>query len=181
VRRFVLGLIAFLTLEVVLLTADTLFPPDVARGQRSSPVVVDRRGVWLRALPVETGRWRIRADLDRTDPAFLRRLIRVEGSRFFSHGGVDPLGREHPGVGGQLEGAVRQHQAHRARRAGRGGRGAEVVRWFRLGHGCDGSLEAMASHTIRIVGDPVLRQPAREIADIDAALVRLAGDMVQTI
>ncbi len=39
----------------------------------------------------------------------------------------------------------------------------------------------MASHTIRIVGDPVLRQRAREIADIDAALVRLAGDMVQTM
>lgn len=39
----------------------------------------------------------------------------------------------------------------------------------------------MASQTIRIVGDPVLRQRAREITDIDAALVRLAGDMVETM
>ncbi|MFZ4605465.1 MAG: penicillin-binding protein 1C [Caulobacter sp.] len=89
-RRLVLGLIAFLTLEVVLLTADTLFPPDLSRGQRSSPVVLDRRGVWLRALPVENGRWRIRADLKRTDPSFVRRLITIEDARFWGHDGVDP-------------------------------------------------------------------------------------------
>jgi penicillin-binding protein 1C len=40
---------------------------------------------------VEDGRWRIRADLDRTDPAFLKRLVRIEDSRFWLHPGVDPL------------------------------------------------------------------------------------------
>lgn len=89
-RGLVLGLIAFLTLEVVLLTADTLFPPDLSRGQRSSPVVLDRRGAWLRALPVETGRWRIRADLKRTDKSFIRRLTAIEDARFWGHDGVDP-------------------------------------------------------------------------------------------
>jgi hypothetical protein len=49
---------------------DAAFPPDLSRAYRSSPVALDRRGAWLRALPVEDGRWRIRADLDRTDPAF---------------------------------------------------------------------------------------------------------------
>ena len=31
-------------------------------------MALDRHGAWLRALPVENGRWRIRADLKRTDP-----------------------------------------------------------------------------------------------------------------
>jgi penicillin-binding protein 1C len=58
--------------------------------ERSSPVVLDRRGVWLRALPVEQGRWRLRADLDRTDPVFVRRLIALEDRHFWVHPGVDP-------------------------------------------------------------------------------------------
>ena len=89
-RRFVLGLIAFLALQVVVLAVDALLPPDLSRGERSSPVTLDRRGQWLRALPVEDGRWRIRADLKRTDPTFVRRLIAIEDQRFFRHGGVDP-------------------------------------------------------------------------------------------
>jgi peptide deformylase len=39
----------------------------------------------------------------------------------------------------------------------------------------------MSTQSIRIVGDPVLRQRAREVTDIDAALVRLADDMVDTM
>jgi penicillin-binding protein 1C len=58
---------------------------------RSSPVVLDRHGVWLRALPVEDGRWRLRADLTRTDPIFLRRLVALEDARFWAHPGVDPI------------------------------------------------------------------------------------------
>ena len=84
-------LIALLALETGLMTLNTLFPPDTARGERSSPVVLDRRGAWLRALPVENGRWRIRADLDRVDPIFLTRLTRMEDGRFDLHPGVDPL------------------------------------------------------------------------------------------
>ena len=38
-----------------------------------------------------------------------------------------------------------------------------------------------APYEIRIFGDPVLRQRASEIADIDGTLVRLAEDMVQTM
>jgi penicillin-binding protein 1C len=70
---------------------DAAFPPDLGRGQRSSPVALDRNGVWLRALPVENGRWRIRADLARTDPVFLDRLMRIEDARFPFHVGVDPV------------------------------------------------------------------------------------------
>ncbi len=54
-------------------------------------MALDRNGAWLRALPVEQGRWRIRADLDRTDPAFVRRLLAMEDERFWLHLGVDPV------------------------------------------------------------------------------------------
>ncbi|MDX5393153.1 MAG: transglycosylase domain-containing protein, partial [Caulobacteraceae bacterium] len=70
---------------------DALLPPDLSRGRTASPVVLDHRGAWLRALPVEDGRWRIRADLARTDPAFVDRLIAIEDARFWRHPGVDPL------------------------------------------------------------------------------------------
>ena len=63
----------------------------LSKLHRSSPVVLDHNGVWLRALPVEDGRWRLRADLARTDPIFLRRLIALEDSRFWIHPGVDPV------------------------------------------------------------------------------------------
>ena len=39
----------------------------------------------------------------------------------------------------------------------------------------------MAPYDIRLVGDPVLRQPAAEVTEIDDRLVRLAADMVATM
>jgi penicillin-binding protein 1C len=90
-RRIVIALIALLSLETAAFVLDAAFPPDMARAHRSSAVALDRRGAWLRALPVEDGRWRIRADLDRTDPQFVRRLIKIEDARFYLHPGVDPL------------------------------------------------------------------------------------------
>ncbi len=39
----------------------------------------------------------------------------------------------------------------------------------------------MAPYTIRVFGDPVLKQRATEIDDIDGALVRLAQDMLTTM
>ena len=39
----------------------------------------------------------------------------------------------------------------------------------------------MAPYTIRLVGDPVLRQRAPEVANIDGRLVKLADDMVATM
>lgn len=45
-----------------------------------------------------------------------------------------------------------------------------------------GILEPMASpYAIRIVGDPVLKQVAAEVTDIDGRLVRLAEDMLDTM
>ena len=39
----------------------------------------------------------------------------------------------------------------------------------------------MAGHPIRLVGDPVLRQRAAEVADIDGKLARLADEMITTM
>ncbi len=39
----------------------------------------------------------------------------------------------------------------------------------------------MASYDIRVIGDPVLRQKARHVNDIDGALVRLVDDMIETM
>lgn len=85
-----MGLIALLGVEAAVFAVDAILPPDMGRAERSSPVALDRRGAWLRALPVEDGRWRIRADLNRTDPSFQRRLVAIEDKRFWLHPGVDP-------------------------------------------------------------------------------------------
>ncbi|MEO8113533.1 MAG: transglycosylase domain-containing protein, partial [Phenylobacterium sp.] len=90
VRRLTLGLIAVVGVEVAVAGLDALFPPDLTRARSASPVVLDRNGAWLRALPVESGRWRLRADLARTDPRFLTRLTAMEDARFWWHPGVDP-------------------------------------------------------------------------------------------
>ena len=86
---FVKGLTALVCLEAAVVTLDAAFPPDLGRAERSSPVALDRRGAWLRALPVDKGRWRIRADLGRTDRGYLRRLVALEDARFGEHPGVD--------------------------------------------------------------------------------------------
>ncbi len=90
-RRLVFGLLLLMVLETAVFALDATFPPNMTRAVHSSPVALDRRGAWLRALPVEDGRWRIRADLERTDPAFLKNLIRMEDARFWVHPGIDPL------------------------------------------------------------------------------------------
>src|SRR6185503_5165066 len=90
VRRLTQGLLGFMAAQTVVFALDAALPPDLTRARSASPVVLDRHGAWLRALPVEDGRWRLRADLDRTDPVFLKRLVAVEDSRFWVHPGVDP-------------------------------------------------------------------------------------------
>ena len=60
-------------------------------------------------------------------------------------------------------------------------------RLARPGAGCVGQGRGdrysggMASYQIRLFGDPVLRQRASEVGDVDGALVQLASDMVDTL
>ncbi|MFI4975180.1 MAG: penicillin-binding protein 1C [Caulobacterales bacterium] len=106
IPRLTIALIALVALELAVIGLDAAFPPDLSRGERSSPVALDRRGVWLRALPVEQGRWRIRADLERTDPAYLRRLVALEDARFALHPGVDPMSVVRAAASAALRGRV---------------------------------------------------------------------------
>src|ERR1700709_1526118 len=91
VRVLTLALIALLSMQGVAFALDTALPPSLGKAERSSPVALDRNGAWLRALPVEKGRWRIRADLERTDPVFLKRLGAGEDARFSLPPGCDPV------------------------------------------------------------------------------------------
>ena len=48
-------------------------------------------------------------------------------------------------------------------------------------HGSGGSLIPMATYTIRVHGDPVLREATAPVNDIDATLARLVEDMIETM
>ncbi len=89
-RRWLIGATAGLAVMIAGVAVLALTLP-LGKLQRSSPVILDRNGAWLRAIPVENGRWRLRADLDRTDPVFIRRLIALEDDHFWLHPGVDPI------------------------------------------------------------------------------------------
>ncbi|MGD2131274.1 MAG: penicillin-binding protein 1C [Maricaulaceae bacterium] len=78
---------AALGLLALALVLDLAFPPPLARAV--SPVVADSEGRTLRAFPVEDGRWRLAADLERIDPNYVEALIAYEDARFYSHPGVD--------------------------------------------------------------------------------------------
>lgn len=82
------GLVA---LVLTLRALDLALPPPIEAGRAVSLVVADRDGRALRAFPVEEGRWRLAADLDRIDPAFIEALLAVEDRRFHDHHGVDIL------------------------------------------------------------------------------------------
>ncbi|MFY0638897.1 transglycosylase domain-containing protein, partial [Maricaulis maris] len=74
---------------VGLLALDRALPPPLPSADAVSAAVRDRNGEVLRAFPVEEGRWRLAADLDRIDPDFLDALLAYEDERFHEHWGVD--------------------------------------------------------------------------------------------
>jgi len=72
-----------------LIGIDLALAPDMSRAEAVSTAVTDRSGALLRVFPVDDGRWRLKADLSRTDPDFLEALIFYEDQRFYLHPGVD--------------------------------------------------------------------------------------------
>jgi penicillin-binding protein 1C len=81
--------LAALTAMILAVGLDRVFPPPPLAER--SVIVTDERGQMFRAFPVEGGRWRLAADLDSIDPAFISALIAVEDARFHEHRGVDPI------------------------------------------------------------------------------------------
>ena len=84
--------IAVAIMAVAGLLLDRIFPPPLKQGETLSALVTDRNGRPLRAFPTSDGRWRFKADLEATDPAFITALLQVEDKRFYHHGGVDWFG-----------------------------------------------------------------------------------------
>jgi len=82
------GVAALIAVSSVVALDRLLPPPELAQR---SVVVTDERGQMFRAFPVDGGRWRLAADLDRIDPAFVEALIAIEDERFYDHHGVDPV------------------------------------------------------------------------------------------
>jgi penicillin-binding protein 1C len=82
---------ALLGAVLLVFALDRIFPPPIERAGALSIVAEDRNGRALRAFPVEDGRWRLAADLDRIDPDFIEALLTIEDQRFYDHPGVDAL------------------------------------------------------------------------------------------
>jgi penicillin-binding protein 1C len=70
---------------------DKAYPPPLGGPQLLSREVLDRSGAPLSLYANEAGRWRLKTDVDRVDPQFLKMLVAYEDKRFHEHHGVDPL------------------------------------------------------------------------------------------
>jgi penicillin-binding protein 1C len=73
------------------LALDRLYPPNLARLQSHSVMVLAKDGQILRAFSASGGAWRFPVQPDQVDPKYLRFLIAYEDRRFYYHPGVDPL------------------------------------------------------------------------------------------
>ena len=104
----------------------------------------------------------------------------ASSSRNFVPGSIPPA-ENTPRSVSRVEREVGQGQLHRARARRDLRRGLEVLAGGRVVHRATLPLTAMAPYTIRVFGDPVLKQRATEIDNIDGALVRLADDMLETM
>lgn len=90
-RRRALALIAILAAVLGLAASDRLFPPNLARLDGRSTVVLDGEGRLLRPFATAEGIWRLPTRPDQVDPLYLAMLKRIEDRRYGWHPGVDPL------------------------------------------------------------------------------------------
>jgi peptide deformylase len=73
--------------------------------------------------------------------------------------------------------AVRAEEGGRYTRRGDGG----FADRGRKAGACDATKEIMATHPVRLFGDPVLKQRSREVEDLNGTLVGLAESMYETM
>ena len=83
--------IGVFVVTMVLIEMDRRYPPPLDVPGELSAEVLDRKGRLLRAFATADGRWRMKIDLEKVDPAFIDMLIAYEDRRFYHHHGVDPL------------------------------------------------------------------------------------------
>ncbi|MEE9315452.1 MAG: penicillin-binding protein 1C [Rhizobiaceae bacterium] len=85
------GALIFLFGFFSFLAFDRYYPPILPEELAVSTQVVDRDGRLLKAFATEEGRWRLPADLERTDGQYIKLLLAYEDKRFYAHRGVDLL------------------------------------------------------------------------------------------
>lgn len=78
-------------LLVAALLVDRLFPPDLARLEGRSTLVLDADGRLLRAFGTAEGTWRLPTRPGDVDPLYLSMLRVREDRRYGLHPGIDPL------------------------------------------------------------------------------------------
>src|SRR5581483_4020846 len=84
---------------------------------------------------------------------------------------------------GQVHGDIGEHEVDPPLTGRHRGVGVEVVPCpgRRCHRRATVALPVYAAYRIRVFGDPVLKQKAAEITDVDGALARLADDMIETL
>src|SRR5262245_36755798 len=90
-RLLVVAGVAILAVAAGAAALDRAFPPDLARHQDRSTLVLDADDRILRAYTTADGMWRLATTPAQVDPLYLAMLRAVEDRRFESHPGVDPL------------------------------------------------------------------------------------------
>jgi penicillin-binding protein 1C len=90
-RTAAAGAAAALTVLILALALDRLFPPDLTRLADRSTLVVDSDGRLLTPFTARDGSWRLPVAVDRVDARYLHMLVAYEDKRFDSHWGVDPI------------------------------------------------------------------------------------------
>jgi penicillin-binding protein 1C len=92
-RRYMIALVcvallAYLAFECALAALPF---PDLARWNRTSPVVLAQDGSILKAYITEDGYWRLRTTPQDVPKQYLDMLLAYEDRRFYGHNGVDPI------------------------------------------------------------------------------------------
>src|SRR5262252_3171549 len=82
---------AVLALTLLAVVLDRVFPPNLARLNDRSTLVMDKDSRLLTPFTAADGIWRLPATADAVDPRYLAMLVAFEDKRFATHLGVDPL------------------------------------------------------------------------------------------
>ncbi len=84
-------LLLFIFLIVLFSGWAAWLPSPRVDGLKYSFQLLDHQGIELRRLLTQDGYWRLPAEVDNIDPAFIKMLLAYEDKRFYEHNGIDLL------------------------------------------------------------------------------------------
>lgn len=89
--RWAARIVTAINAAFLLLLAALYVVPLPSQGAGWSVVVEYRDGTPAYVFLAPDDKWRLRPEIDRVDPAYVRSLVALEDKRFWSHHGVDPI------------------------------------------------------------------------------------------